>query len=302
MLTRSLKTKESAAKKGIFAGALLFAIEFTSAIISGSLGLISSAFNTLIDFLAAVITFFAVKEGNKPPDETHMYGHEKIESVAAIGEILLLFVLCSWIVYRAFLQLLTGKGHIEMFWLAFGTNFISIFINLFAYLNLKFSFKQYRSEAMEAGALHFMNDLLIAVVVILGLVFYRFGFWYADSIAALGIVCFIIYSSLNVVRDSFAVLIDAAPKGVVEQLKKQILSVEGVKGCHHLRVRRAGSKFFVDAHVEIEGHIPLNQAHSIASKIEKQIVRVFPNSDVLIHTEPARTLSMNKDAVGEGGI
>jgi len=167
-----------------------------------------------------------------------------------------------------------------------GTNFVSILIDLFAYLNLKSSSKERRSDAIEAGALHFMNDLLIAIVVILGLALYGFGVWYADSIAALGIVVFILYSSLNVVRDSISALTDAAPRGVVEQLRDQILTVEGIENCHHVRARRAGSKFFVDAHVEIEGHIPLDQAHFIASKIEEKILKVFPNSDVLIHTEP----------------
>jgi len=280
------KMNESAAKKGIFAGALLATVEVIGGLISGSLGLISSAFNTLIDFVAAIITFFAVREGSKPPDEIHMYGHEKAESAAAIGEILLLFIVCSWIAYNAFLRLTSGEVYIELFWIALGINFISIFIDLFAYLSLKLASKKRRSEAMEAGALHFMNDLLIAIVVILGLALYRFGLWYADSIAALGIVVFILYSSFNVVRDSFAVLMDVAPRGVVEQLREQILGVEGVEDCHQVRVRRAGSKFFVDAHVEIEGHIPLNQAHSIASRIEEKIVTVFPNSDVLIHTEP----------------
>ena len=289
MSTQNSKAHESAAKKGIFAGALLTAIEIAGGLISGSLGLISSAFNTLMDFVAAVITFFAVKKSNKPPDEDHMYGHAKVESAAAIGEILLLFIVCSWIIYNAFLRLTSGGGHIEQFWVAVGTNFISIFVDLYAYLNFKSSSKKCKSAAIEAGALHFMNDLLIAVVVIIGLVLYRFDIWYADSVAALGIVVFILYSSLNVVRDSVAVLMDAAPRGVVGQLKAQILSVEGVESCHHVRVRRAGSKFFVDAHVEIDGNIPLNQAHFIASRIEEQIVKVFPDSDVLIHTEPHPT-------------
>jgi len=286
MSTERSATGERAAKKGILAGGLLTAIEFTGGILSGSLGLLSSAFNTLTDFIAAVITFFAVRESGKPPDEVHMYGHEKIESAAAIGEILLLFIVCLWIGYTAFSRLLSGGREIELFWIALSTNFVSIFVDMFAYWNLTGSSKKQKSQAMEAGALHFMSDLLIAVVVIFGLVFYSFGVWYADSIAALGIVGYIIYSSLNVVRDSFATLIDAAPKGILDEIKEQILRVDGVKDCHHLRVRRAASKFFVDAHVEIDGQVPLNQAHSIASNIEEQIVKVFPDSDILIHTEP----------------
>ncbi len=277
---------ESAAKKGILAGALLTVVEVAGGLASGSLGLLSSAFNTLMDFVAAVVTFFAVRESSKPPDEAHMYGHEKIESAAAIGEILLLFAVCSWILYTAFSRLVSGERDIELLWVAFGTNFVSIIVDAFAYLNLKVASKENKSEAIEAGALHFLNDLLIALVVIIGLVFYSFGVRYADSIAAICIVGYIAYSGLNVIKNSFSVLMDATPKGVLDQVKEQILKVDGIEDCHHLRVRRAGSKFFVDAHVEIDGQIPLNQAHHIASKIEDQITKAFPRSDILIHTEP----------------
>jgi cation diffusion facilitator family transporter len=283
---QSVKASELAAKKGILSSALLAVVEVTGALLSGSLGLLSSAVNTLMDFMAAIITFFAVREGSKPPDEVHMYGHEKIESTAAIGEILLLLIVCAWITYTAVSQLVSGGEELENFWIGLGTNFISIAVDIFAYMSMKLSTKKRKSGAMEAGALHFLNDLLIAFVVIIGLGFYRFGVWYADSIAALVIVVFIIYSSMSVVRDSAAVLLDTAPRGIVKELRGRILGVEGVKDCHHIRIRRAGSKFFVDAHVEIEGHIPLNQVHSITSRIEEEIMRVFPNSDVLIHTEP----------------
>ena len=95
MSTKRSGMSESAAKKGILAGAILTVLEITGGLLSGSLGLMSSAFNTLTDFVAAVITYFAVRESSKPPDEIHTYGHEKNESIAAIGEILLLFTVCS---------------------------------------------------------------------------------------------------------------------------------------------------------------------------------------------------------------
>jgi cation diffusion facilitator family transporter len=286
MSTQTSNAHESATKKGILAGAILTVVELSGGLASGSLGLLSSASSTLIDFVAALVAFFAVREGNKPPDERHMYGHEKIESAAAIGEVLLLLAICAWIAYDAVVRLLSGSGAIELFWVALGTNFVSITVDSFAYLNLKRSSKVQKSEAVEANALLFLNDLLIAFVVIIGLGLYWFGMWYADSVAALAIIAFTLYSSTGVVRTSASTLTDAAPRGVVDKLRRQILGVEGVAGCHHLRVRRAGAKLFVDAHVEMDGGVPLNQAHSIASRIEEQVVRVFPNSDVLIHTEP----------------
>lgn len=280
------KSSESASKQGILAGALLAVIEITVGLLSGSLGLLSSSFNTLMDFLAAVIMFFAVRESNKPPDEVHMYGHEKIESAAAISEIMLLVLACSWIVYNAFLRIMSSWQGIELFWVAFLTNFASISIDLFAYVKLKASTKERKSEAIEAGALHFLNDLLIAVIVIVGLIFYSFGIWIADSIAALCIVAYVIFSGFKILRESYATLMDAVPQGTSRIVKEQILSVEGVDDCHFLRIRKAGQKHFVDAHVTLAGGITLYQAHSVTSIIEERISKILPQSDIMIHTEP----------------
>ena len=280
------ESSESASKKGMLSGAVLAVIEVAGGVVSGSLGLLSSSFNTLMDFLASVIMFFAVRESNKPPDEVHMYGHEKIESAAAISEILLLVLACSWIVYNAYVRLTASTQEIELFWVAFFTNFASIAIDLFAYVKLKASTKRRESEAVEAGALHFLNDLLIAVIVIIGLGFYWFGVWYADSVAALCIVAYIVYSGVKIIRSSFATLMDAAPHGYTKKVKEQILSVEGVSDCHFLRIRKAGSKYFVDAHISLAGGMTLFQAHSVASVIEERITKFLPHSDIMIHTEP----------------
>ena len=286
MRVENQHTNESAAKRGILAGAFLALIEVAGGLLSNSLGLLSSSLNTLIDFISSIIMFIAVKESSKPPDEKHMYGHEKFESTAAIIEALLLLLSCSWIVYHAVERLMTGWRGIELFWLALGVNFVSIGIDGFAYLDLRASSKRRRSEAIQVGAFHFLTDLLIAVTVIAGLILYKFGLWFADSAAALCIVTYIALQSFKAMKESFDTLTDAAPKGLSEEIEKRILTVRGVEGCHRLRVRRAGSKFFVDAHVKLSGGMPLYQAHLIASQIENKISKVLPDSDILIHTEP----------------
>jgi cation diffusion facilitator family transporter len=215
-----------------------------------------------------------------------MYGHEKIESAAAISEIMLLVLACSWIVYNAYLRIVSNEQIIEFFWVAFLTNFASISIDLFAYLNLKASIEKQKSEAIEAGALHFLNDLMIAVIVIIGLIFYWFGIWIADSIAALCIVAYVLFSGSKIIRESYATLTDAAPRGISNKVKEQILNVEGVSDCHHLRIRKAGTKYFVDAHVTLAGGMTLYQAHSVTSIIEDRISKILPQSDIMIHTEP----------------
>lgn len=301
-LDNAQKEKESAAKSGIVGGAILVAVELAGGLVSGSLGLISSALNTLMDFTASLIAFFAVRKSSKPPDEGHQYGHLKVESFAAVFEIVLLYLVCAWVIFTATIKITVGEARIENVPVGIGTNVFSIIVDTFAYIKFKTASKDNGSEALEAGALHFLNDLLIAFIVIAGLILYNFGLWFADSLAAIVIVGLITYFSLDVIKSSIEVLLDATPRGVAETLRSRILNIEGVKGCHNLRIRRAGNKYFVDAHVEVEGYLPLSRAHGIAEAIESQISEIFPGSDIIIHTEPylnVESISIIRNAVSE---
>jgi len=287
MTTSAQKEKESAAISGVWTGGILGIIELGGGILTASLGLIASALNTILDFMATIIAFVAVRKAGEPPDEEHLYGHEKMESLAALAEIVLLFVVCAWIIFQAFNRLSSGFGEVEMWPLALGINFVSILLDAYAFRRYRSAARKYGSEALGAGALHFITDGLIALVVITGLALYQFGsIWYADSLAALGVVGFILISGVRMMKDATGALLDRAPKGIVEELKREIVTVEGVRGCHNIRVRRSGSRVFVDMHIDIDRSVSLPRAHSIASLVEEKVERLFPGSDVVIHTEP----------------
>ncbi len=286
-MSKGLKpSKPSAARSGVAAGLLLTVIELTGGLLSGSLSLLSSAVNTLMSLLASMISLLAVREGSRPPDERHPYGHGKVEAFAALGEVSLLLVTCSWLVYSAASRLLAGRAEIGMYWVALGTNLASIIIDSYAFTRMRRASSGEVSEALEAGALHFLNDLLIALIVILGLSLYGVGLWYADPLAALAVVSYTLYSSVDIFRRSLDTLLDAAPRGLADEIRERILGVEGVKGCHGLRIRRAGSKHFIDVHVEVDGHLPLSKAHDISDSMESEISRLLPEADVTVHVEP----------------
>ena len=288
----SQTSKVSAARSGVAAGSLLTVIELSAGLLSGSLALLSSAVNTMMSLFASIISLLAVWEGGKPPDEGHPYGHGKVEAFAALGEVGLLLGACSWLVYSAANRLASGRAEIEFYWLALGTNLASIAIDSYAYTRMK---RASESEALGAGALHFMNDLLIALIVILGISLYGVGIWYADSIAAMGVVAYTLYSSLDVIKGSINTLMDAAPGGIADRIRERIVGVDGVHSCHRLRVRRAGSKHFVDVHVEVDGHLPLSRVHSISDSIESEIAQLLPGADVTIHMEPGAS----RDSISE---
>ena len=282
------KSKESAAKSGILAGGILVAIELTTGILTSSLGLISSALNTIMDFTAATIAFFAVRKAAKPPDVEHHYGHEKIEALAGLMEIILLFVVCGWIVYEAVLRLATASGRIEMWPLAFGVNFVSIIIDSYAFLRLKRSGREHVSIALEAGSLHFFVDALIAAIVLVGLGLYQLlDLKLADSVAAIFVVSIVLLSSKNLLGKTTGILLDRAPRNIIELVRKEVTSVEGVVSCHDLRIRESGARVFADMHLELDRKLSLDRAHAITSAVEQKVRDVCSGCDIVIHTEPA---------------
>ncbi len=281
------KSKESAAKSGIVAGGLLATIELTVGILTSSLGLISSAFNTVMDFTSAIIAFFAVRKAAEPPDLEHPYGHEKIEALAGMLEILLLFVVCAGIMYEALHRLVAVSGKVEMLNLAFGVNFLSMVIDSYAFLRLRKTGKEQASTALEAGSLHFLTDAIIAVIVLVGLGLYNFGYESADSAASLLVVSVVLFSSKGLLKRTTGILLDRAPKDMIELVRKEVMSVEGVISCHDLRLRHSGARVFADLHLELDRTISLDRAHAVTLAVEEKIKKLCSGCDVVIHTEPA---------------
>jgi len=280
------KSKESAAISGILAGGLLATLELTAGIITSSLSLISSAFNTVMDFIAAILAFFAVRKAGEPPDVEHPYGHEKIEPLAGLMEIILLFAVCLWILYEAIIRLVTVSSRVEMWSLAFGINFASIIIDSYAFLRLRKAGREHASAALEAGSLHFSTDALVAVTVLVGLALYKLGYRPADPIAAIVVVSIVLFSSRGLLKRTAGILLDRAPSGMIELIRQEVMSVEGVVSYHDLRIRESGARVFADMHLELDRNISLDKAHAITLLVEEKIKKFCPGCDIVIHTEP----------------
>ena len=141
----------------------------------------------LLDLIAAVMTLYAVKAAARPPDADHMYGHEKIESLSSLGETALLFVTCGWIVYEAINRLFFHAVEVELGISALLVMLLSVAVDYSRSRALLRTARKYKSQALEADAIHFSTDLISSVVVIVGVLLTMAGFPNFDSIAALGV-------------------------------------------------------------------------------------------------------------------
>ena len=174
--------KEQVALTSIAASAALTVDQGAVGIATGSLAILSEAGHSLIDLGATVMTFLAVRVSGKPADAEHHYGHGKVESVSALAETALLFLLSGVVIWEALKRLIEHEQHavIANTW-AFGVIAVSVAIDFFRSRALSRAAKEHQSQALEADALHFSSDLWGSLAVIVGLLGVRFGLWWAGG-------------------------------------------------------------------------------------------------------------------------
>jgi cation diffusion facilitator family transporter len=283
--------KQLVAASSVWAGFFMTLMKLVVGIMTGSMGIISEAAHSLFDLGAAVMTFFAVKLGDKPADESHPYGHGKIESVSALIETGLLFVTAIWIVYESIRRLISGKVEVEAAWYAFAVIIISILINISRANALKKVAKETSSQALEADALHFFSDIWSSLVVLLGLVFVLLGVKGADAIAAIGVSVFIGFAGYNLGKRTIDVLVDAAPKGISEKAREIAKNINGIIGVERVRVRPLGPNIFVDMTVSVNRKLSAAGSDEIIKNLEKEIEKQIPGADAVIATKPVHLSS-----------
>ncbi|MFA5310228.1 MAG: cation diffusion facilitator family transporter [Candidatus Paceibacterota bacterium] len=274
--------KSSVALSSIFASVLLTVTKLVTGILTGSMGIISEAAHSLLDLGAATLTYFAVKVGDRPPDEDHPYGHGKVESVSALIETGLLFVTSAWIIYESIRRLISGNIEVEATWYAFAVIILSIVVDISRSRALGRVAKETKSQALEADALHFSSDIWSSAVVLVGLICVSLGIKGADALAAIAVSLFIALAGYRLGKRTIDVLVDAAPRGVSEEAKNIAESIEGVIAVERVRVRPLGPNVFVEIDIQVSRKISVAKAHDISAKVEEATEKKIPGSDILV--------------------
>jgi len=251
----------------------------------------------VLDLVAAVLAFFAVRVADQPPDFEHHYGHGKVENLTALAETGLLLATCAWIAYEAVNRLFFDPVLIEGDLWAIGVMLLSIVVSLALSTYLMNVARRHRSQSLEATAVNFRTDVLSSLVVLVGLVLVgisgRLGSEWAwmqqaDAVAALAVVLLVLRVSLRLGWESLNELLDAAPPGLTSRIKAEIAEVPGVLTVASVRVRRSGAHTFSDLIVSVDRSASLQEAHDIATAVEARVGSVVPGSDVVVHVDPVR--------------
>lgn len=281
------KIKERVALTSIFVSGGLTVAKAIVGTLTGSLAILSEAAHSFSDFLATLITYFAVRFSGKPADAEHHYGHGKVESLAALAASALLFLLSGAVIFEGTRRLVFGGEHavVVTFW-GFAVIIVSIVVDFFRARLLYRVAGETSSEALEADALHFASDMWSSIAVLIGLVLVWLGYPLADAIAALIVAAFICVAGARLASRTISTLMDQAPAGVSEEIDRVVRQVPGVVAMERTRVRRAGSTLFVDLSLSVSRTLPLDRVAALKARIADAIAEKWPRAEVAITTTP----------------
>ncbi len=289
-----VREKGLVALSSVGAAIFLTVFKIVVGVATGSLGILAEAAHSALDLVAAIITFFAVRISDKPADETHLYGHGKVENFSALVETALLLITCVWIVSEAIDRLLFESRHVDPSIWAFLVMFVSIAIDLSRSRALSRVAKKYRSQALEADALHFSTDIWSSAVVVLGLALVGLGeltrqqtlFVKADALAALIVALIVIGVSVRLGARAMDALLDRAPRGLAGEIGAAAAKVEGVRAVKSARVRGVGSQVFADLQIDVPRRLSFEESHAVESRVEEVVRQIAPEADVVVHANP----------------
>lgn len=287
--------KRSVAWLSVSSNAFLTVTKLIAGFLTGSVSILSEAAHSAMDLLAAMIATFSVYAADRPPDQSHPYGHEKIENISGVIEGLLIFIAAAWIIYEAIDKLIHG---VTLKYLGPGIIImaVSAVLNLFIARLLKRTATENRSVALEADAMHLYTDVFTSLGVVVGLfiiVIYK-SLWditvlWIDPVIAIGVACFILYAAFKITRKSLLPLMDVSGSDVEILQINSIMSRFTSRGLdfHRLRTRRAGGALHVDLHMGCRPGLSLEQGHEISHELKDEIERSVAGAKVLVHVEPS---------------
>jgi ferrous-iron efflux pump FieF len=275
-----------ATRASVVTAAILITMKLGAWLITGSVSVLASLVDSLLDAAASVITLFAVRYSLVPADEEHRFGHGKAEYLAGlaqstfIGGSAILLLLMS-------IDRLMHPQPIEQVGVGIGVMVFSIVATLVLLMIQRYVIRRTGSVAIRGDALHYLTDLFTNLSIIAALVLSAFGWPGFDPLFAMGIAVYILYSAWHIGYDAVQLLMDRElPLEVQENIRGIASGHDSVRGIHELRTRQSGRTWFIQLHLEMDGALELRKAHRIADEVEARIQEAYPEADVIIHEDP----------------
>ncbi|MDD3813216.1 MAG: cation diffusion facilitator family transporter [Desulfocapsaceae bacterium] len=269
---------------------LLVGGKFAAWLATGSLSILASLIDSLMDVMASFINLMAIRYSLNPADDDHSFGHGKAEALAGLAQ-------ASFIAGSALILFMHGIERlktpvpIQSLGLGLGIMVFSILATLILIAFQRYVIKQTNSTAIRADSLHYATDLLTNICTIIALLLTRFSWGQImDPIFSMIIALIIFRSAWQIGSEAVQLLMDQQlPREQRELIQQIVHSHQQVLGMHDLRTRQSGQIAIIQLHLDLNADLSLSQAHSIGKDVEKLIWESFPGADVTIHQDPMPT-------------
>lgn len=254
--------------------------------VTGSVGLLASLVDSVMDSLASVINLFAIRYSLQPADEVHRFGHGKAEPLAGLAQAAFIAGSAVFLIFHAIDRLRYGQ-QLEQVNIGIAVMVLAIVLTLVLLAIQRHVIKKTGSTAIRADSLHYLTDLLTNVSILLALYLSTRGWTWADPVFAIGVAIYIFYSAFQIGHEAFQQLMDRElPEEILEQIRVTAMAPPEVTGIHEVRTRQSGQTCFVQLHLELDEEMSLKQAHAIADEVEANIMAFLPEAEVIIHQDP----------------
>ncbi len=278
--------------------ALLTLIKLVVGIASGSVAVLASAIDSVLDMFVSVFNYFAINNSEKPADKTFNYGRGKIEALASVIEGTIITVSGLFLLYQAIKKAINGEVSTYL-GISLTVMIISLIITIALVLYLNKIARQTNSMVIKADALHYKTDVYTNIAVLVSLVLVNFtGIELIDVIVGGGISIFIIYSAYELIQEGILVLLDrSVDEEIVDGIVEIIKSEEKVNTHHLLKTRDAGSQTFVEVHLVFDCIITLMSAHKVTDRIEEKIKMLDSRRNwvINVHMDPYDDFEINDE-------
>lgn len=287
-LEKNNQLKKTATIASISLSVCLCLLKTFGALYTNSLAVLSSMIDSLADIFASSITYIAVRISSKPADSEHRYGHGKAEAISALIQSAFVAGSGIFVMYDGVSRILkpiqiekTGMGLIIML--------ISLVATVLLIIFQKYVTRKTNSQAISADSTHYTVDVVTNLSIILTLIVVDiFNISWFDSLTAFIVSAYLIYNAYKLARDAVSVLTDCELSNEIRlNIKKIVLACPFTQGIHDLRTRDLGGTYMFEFHLELDGDLSLYQAHEYTDMVEKEIKKTYPDSQVIIHEDPA---------------
>ncbi len=275
-----------ASRASVATAAFLLVMKFFAYGLTGSVSIMASLLDSLLDVVASVINLLAIRIALMPADKEHPFGHGKAEALAGLGQATFIASSAVFLIFQA-ISRLKHPEQIVALDIGFVVMFISIIVTGFLIAFQRHVIRQTNSIAIRADSMHYMTDLLTNSMIIVALIFVWWGWGWMDGIMAIVMGIYILYSAWQIIWESIHLLLDRELSEEIQQtIRESVLADKDVDAIHELKTRESGHTQFIQLHIEMDGNISLFDAHTISDRVMESLQNKFPAADILIHQDP----------------